>query len=73
MSIALVLDGGLTTACNGRRFAPPLMLSVRRKSKRPRIALTAAKVDTPLQLSTVVRSRRLDHPLFRSVLPNQRR
>ena len=39
-------------------LAPPLMLNVRQRSKRPRIALTAAKVDTPLQLSTVVRSRR---------------
>jgi hypothetical protein len=27
--LALVSDVGLTTACSGRRCAPPLMLSVR--------------------------------------------
>lgn len=33
-SIALVSDRGLTTACSGRRCAPPLMLSVRRPRER---------------------------------------
>jgi hypothetical protein len=53
MSLESVLGSGLTTACNGRRCAPPLMLNVRRLSTAPLRRLQVKRGDQLRKIAVV--------------------